>query len=113
MTKQKGYTLQMLASALDLREIAPEIPEECVEIIRRMKKGGYSICTIASTEVNLKKLFSVTFLKGDEEIHVTGQQDITKLFQAALAEAHRRYREGVQSQSRDAGSLGAGDQSRG
>lgn len=61
-------------------------------IIGRMDKGGYGVHSLTTTELGHRKLYSIRFFKqGEEDIHVTGFSDIQQLYEAALAEAHRRY----------------------
>lgn len=72
---------------------------EVAQIIARMAKGGYHVCTLCTIELT-KVIYSVTFFKeGEADIHVTGQGEVATLFHACLKEAHARYRAMVPPQS--------------
>lgn len=84
-------TVDDLQKAFGLEVVNP--PPAGMEITGRMAKGGYLLSTFASTVVNGRTLYSLKFFKeGETPIHVTGYEDIAQLYEAALREAHRRYR---------------------
>jgi hypothetical protein len=68
------------------------------ELVMRMSKGGYPILNASWTEINGRVLYSLKFGSVREEepdIHIAGWGDPYRLFEEALHEAHRRYRERV------------------
>lgn len=91
----------------------PETAKRLAEISLRMHRGGYTTQELATCDLTTYVLYSVRLYsdrEGESDIHVTGQNNILALYEAALVEAHRRYRERVPVLPRDVGTHGAGIQ---